>query len=135
MPEDRKVDEDWKEEARREKERLARELEGKARPGGEAAPPEADFSSFVAGLATQALIHLSDMENPVTKERGPDLAAARYHIDLLGVLAEKTKGNLTPDEEKGLASVLTDLRMRYVELAGGKAPAGGEERKPPIESP
>jgi hypothetical protein len=77
---------------------------------------EINFATFVMGLTTQALMHLGEIA-----EQGqpsvPDLPAAKQMIDLLGILREKTKGNLDPDEDQLLASMLYDLRMRYVEVA------------------
>ncbi|MCC7536363.1 MAG: DUF1844 domain-containing protein [Deltaproteobacteria bacterium] len=79
-----------------------------------AAEQAADFVSFVVGLATSALAHLGGDEAPADGPR-PDLALARQTIDILGMLEQKTKGNLTGDEERILGHVLYDLRMRYVE--------------------
>lgn len=72
-----------------------------------------DFVSFVVGLATSALAHLGD--KPAPDEPPPDLALARQTIDILGMLEQKTKGNLTGDEERILSHLLYDLRIRYVE--------------------
>jgi len=108
------VDEDWKEEAQREKERLAEEIE-QARREKLQPPLPASFSVLVASLATQAAIHLGDMPHPLTGKTEVNLAEARFHIDMLGVLQEKTRGNLTPEEAKALDAVLFDLRMRFVE--------------------
>jgi CTP:molybdopterin cytidylyltransferase MocA len=108
------VDEDWKEEAQREKERLAEEIE-QARREKLQPPLPASFSVLVASLATQAAIHLGDMPHPLTGKTEVNLAEARFHIDMLGVLQEKTRGNLTPEEAKALDTVLFDLRMRFVE--------------------
>jgi len=141
VPEDKKItsDEDWKEQARREKEQLSAKLdeeavEDKPRTEGEggggeqlSSMPEADFMSFVMGLAAQTAIYLGQIKSPDGKDITPDLPAAKYHIDLLGILVEKTKGNLTPEEERGLQSILADLRMRYVDAAGG---AGGQTDAP-----
>jgi hypothetical protein len=80
------------------------------------------FSTFVLGLSTQALLHLGEIPNPVTRSVERDLDAARQVIDILGILAEKTRNNLEPGEQSLLESALYDLRMRYVELrrAGAK---------------
>jgi hypothetical protein len=75
------------------------------------------FSTFVLGLSTQALFHLGEVPDPVTKKTSRDLVAAKQVIDILGVLREKTRNNLQAGEEALLDSVLYDLRMRYVELA------------------
>ena len=80
---------------------------------------EVNFLSFILGLGTQALLHLGDMENPVSHRVERDLEAAKQVIDLLGILREKTRNNLEPAEEAMLDSTLYDLRMRYVELVRG----------------
>jgi hypothetical protein len=86
-----------------------------APPHGEAAEP-VNFSTFVLGLSTQALLHLGEIPNPATRTIETDLDAARQVIDILGMLAEKTRNNLEPGEQSLLESALYDLRMRYVEL-------------------
>jgi hypothetical protein len=117
MPEDEKkrVDEDWKREARAEKERLAREKEQERKAPRPAPMPPASFELVVTNYALQALIALGDIANPVTRKQELDLEQAKHAIDLLGVLEEKTKGNLTDDEKKHLQDTLYDLRMRYVQ--------------------
>jgi hypothetical protein len=74
------------------------------------------FSTFVLGLSTQALLHLGEIPDPVTKRLERDLLAAKQVIDILGILRDKTRNNLEPGEQSMLDSVLYDLRMRYVEL-------------------
>jgi len=117
----KRIDEDWKAEARREKEKLDEELKRRQPP--QKLPP-ADFLHFISGLATQALMQLGEIENPLAGEKVVDLEAARYSIDLLGIIEEKTRGNLTPDEKRYLAAALHDLRMRYVQAVSGRQ---GEE--------
>jgi hypothetical protein len=77
---------------------------------------EINFTTFVMGLSTQALMHLGEIVEPGAPHV-PDLPAAKQMIDLLGVLREKTTGNLDAAEEQLLASMLYDLRMRYVEVS------------------
>jgi hypothetical protein len=91
-----------------------------AGPAGTAEP--VTFSTFVLGLSTQALLHLGEIPNPVSRTVETDLEAARQVIDILGMLADKTRNNLEPGEQALLESALYDLRMRYVELrrAGAK---------------
>ena len=79
--------------------------------------PRADLLTLTATLAGQAMVHLGAVPHPITKKTAPDLDQARYTIDLLGVLEEKTKGNLTSEEERVLRSLLTDLRLRYVDAS------------------
>ncbi len=77
--------------------------------------PELNFSAFVFSLSTSALIYLGEMPNPVTNKKEEDFDLAKQNIDILSILAEKTKGNLDQNEERLLASLLYDLRMKYVE--------------------
>jgi hypothetical protein len=79
-----------------------------------AALPEIDFSTFVVSLSSSALIHLGVVADPMTGEQNKDLAIAKQTIDMLSMLQEKTKGNLTKEESQLMESMLYDLRMRYV---------------------
>lgn len=79
----------------------------------EAGPLE--FSTFLLGLASSALIHLGAQPNPETGSVQKDLVSARQTLDVLGMLREKTRGNLTADEERMFEALLADLRIRYVE--------------------
>jgi hypothetical protein len=102
----------------RDEERTA---SGTAAPSGAAgAQPDAElpvtFSTFLLGLSTQALLHLGEIPNPLSNQVETDLAAAKHVIDILGVLETKTRGNLDEGEQQLVASVLYDLRMRYVEI-------------------
>jgi len=77
--------------------------------------PSIDFATFILSLSHSALMHLGEAPDPETNAVQANLPLAKQDIDLLGLLEEKTKGNLTGDEERLLAQVLFDLRMRYVE--------------------
>jgi uncharacterized protein DUF1844 len=116
MSEEKKiiVDEDWKEQAQREKEMLAAALEKEKEPKRPAPPEEATFAMLATGLATQALLSLGDLEDPHTKKHETNLPEARFHINMLEMLDQKTKGNLTPDEAHMMQTLLFDLRMRFV---------------------
>jgi hypothetical protein len=78
--------------------------------------PEMTFSTFLLSLSTQALAHLGEIANPVTRQLEMDLGSARQVIDILGLLKEKTKGNLDEVEAGLLDGMLYDLRLRYVEV-------------------
>jgi hypothetical protein len=78
--------------------------------------PPADFSTFILSLGSSALIHLGDVEPPGGEGQRRDLPMAKHTIDLLSLLREKTRSNLTPEEDKLLESLLYDLRLRYVEV-------------------
>ncbi len=77
---------------------------------------EASFAQFIGGFAVQTLVHLGKMSNPMTGKTSVDLPNAKYSIDILGILQEKTNGNLTPEEDEYLANLLRDLRMEYVSV-------------------
>ena len=79
-----------------------------------------DFSTFVLSLSHSALLHLGDAPHPETNAVERNLPLARQTIELIGLLEEKTKGNLSGDEERLLIQVHNDLRERYVELARSK---------------
>ena len=92
----------------------------KSEKGMDPAPelPTLDFSTFVLSIIGTAYVHLGDAPNP-EGEPERNLPLARQDIDLLGLLQEKTKGNLTGEEERLLDSALYDLRMRYIEVSKG----------------
>ena len=77
--------------------------------------PSINFSTFVISLSTQALMHLGEIGNPVTGEMEKDVAVAKQTIDIIGMLGEKTRGNLDDTEEQLVKEVLYNLRMKYVE--------------------
>jgi hypothetical protein len=83
---------------------------------GEDALPAIDFATFVLSLSHSVLVHLGDAPDPSGGPARRDTAMAKQTIDLLGVLQEKTVGNLSGEEERLLDQVLYDLRMRYVEV-------------------
>jgi hypothetical protein len=119
----------------REESAAAEAPAGKAEPGageigGEASSPihdesdatlpEINFSTFVISLSTQALMHLGEIANPVTGKIESDIPVAKQMIDIIGVLKDKTRGNLDPGELQLMEDVLYDLRMRYVEAVKKK---------------
>lgn len=81
--------------------------------------PAIDFSMFVLSLSHSALVHLGDAPAPDGDSAERDLPLARQTIDLLAILQEKTRNNLTGEEERLLQRVLDDLRLRFVEVAKG----------------
>ena len=76
--------------------------------------PEVNFATFVYSLSTSVLVHLGDIPEPINQKMDKNLPLAKQTIDILGILQEKTTGNLTPEESNLLDSLLYDLRMRYV---------------------
>lgn len=99
-------DESWKEQVEKEKEALKKE--------GKFVPPEPDFNFFITTLSLQASIALGEVPNPATNKKEEDLIQAQFLIDTLGMLKEKTKGNLSAEEANFLENILYELRMVYV---------------------
>jgi len=77
----------------------------------------ASFANFLLSLASQAAAAMGLAENPMTGKRSADLELSRYWLDVLGMLHEKTKGNLHPQEQKLFDGLLGDLRMQFVQLS------------------
>ncbi|WP_084511479.1 DUF1844 domain-containing protein [Desulfatibacillum aliphaticivorans] len=85
--------------------------------GASQALPQVNFPTFIISLSSSVLVYLGEMEDPATGETVVNLPVAKQTIDILGMLEEKTKGNLSDDESRLLQNILYDLRMRYVALA------------------
>lgn len=101
------------------------ELDQAPLPGEE---DPASFINFVMSIASNAAAALGMMEHPVTGQRSADLQLAHHWLDILGMLQEKTKGNLHTQEQQALDGILADLRMQFVHLtraAAQKARSGG----------
>jgi hypothetical protein len=127
----KRVDESWKEQAEREKHtsqpspaerepsKPPNAESGEAERGRQSAQgePQARFDLFVSGLAMEAFIALGDLAHPTTRKSAMNLPHAKYLIDLLGILEEKTKGNVTVEEAELLKETLYQLRMRYLAKA------------------
>jgi len=80
-----------------------------------------DFYTFVLSLGSSAFVHLGDAPHPETgKPVEPDLLVAKQTIDILAMLRDKTRGNLTQEEEKFLETLLMDLQIRFVQRSAGK---------------
>ena len=111
--EDKKVDQDWKEQVSKEKDPAEKSQKEEARL------PEVDFKFFITTLAMQATVALGEVPNPVTNKKEKELNQAKFIIDVLGVLKDKTKGNLESEEEKLLEDLLYGLRLAYVNSSKG----------------
>lgn len=111
---EKKVDQEWKEQVEKQK----RSVEEK--PAEQPAQPEADFSFFITSLAMQASIALGAIANPVTQKPEENLDHARLIIDTLGMLKEKTQGNLSAEEDAMIDNYLYELRMQYLAKSKGK---------------
>jgi hypothetical protein len=127
--EDRKihVDEDWKAKVEAEREALQAQEEVTRDEGQRPPLPAPDFATLITNFASQALLALGRMPDASGAMREVDLELARYAIDLLEVVQTKTAGNLEPDEEQMLSSILHDLRMAYLDTSRTvqSAPAAG----------
>lgn len=111
------VDSDWKEQARKEKEELSKEADSKARPKQQAGEqPKPDFTTHCASLATQAMISMGAIAHPMTGEAAVDLPQARYVVDTLELLKEKTEGNLSEEEASTLDSLIGELKMVWAQV-------------------
>jgi hypothetical protein len=87
----------------------------------ETAPPlELDFSSFILSLATTVQVSLGTIPNPQTNLQSQNLPAAKQMIDIINMLKEKTKGNLSNEEQALIESILYNLRMHYIRVMEGK---------------
>ncbi len=102
----KKVDDDWKAQVEKEKREAESRKEVYRQP---------TFTVFLSSMSMQAMIALGRLENPLTKKIEKNLEQARFLIDTLGIIKEKTKGNLTKEEEDFLEESLFNLRMLYVE--------------------
>ena len=103
-------------EKKEEKKTAPKEEEaGKPEEETQRAPlPEVNFNSLIFSLSSSALFHLGEIADPQTGKKNQDLPIAKHTIDTIGMLKDKTKGNLDDEEEKFLEGILTDLRWRYV---------------------
>ena len=87
------------------------------------------FSAFVLSLGHTAAVHFGDLPDPVTGQAGePNLLGAQQMIDILSLLEQKTRGNLTAEERQFLEQLLYELRMRYLEIAKSGGPGSSEPR-------
>jgi hypothetical protein len=117
-----KSDESWKAEAQKEKERLQTKAAEEAGKGQDL--PPASFLALVSDLGLQAMLALGLARLKGTDTPKRDLPAARYTIDLLGILEEKTRGNLSEEEREHLRELLTNLRLGFAQIAKQE---GGEK--------
>ncbi len=111
------VDDDWKAQARREKERLAAEAEKSVEQF-----PAPSFGELVNLLVMQAMVGFGLVSGPDGRRIPPHLETAKHFIDMLQVLEDKTKNNLTAEEKKLLDQVLYELRLQYVQFASATLP-------------
>jgi hypothetical protein len=94
-----------------------KDASGKA-TGEEAALPAIDFSTFIMSLNASALVHLGIIDDPVSGKKTKNLPLGKQTVDMLKMLQEKTRGNLTEEEDKLLQGILYDLKIAYVRQKG-----------------
>ncbi len=90
--------------------------------------PSIDFTTLILSLSQTALVHLGEAPSPDGETPAANLSLARQTIDLLAVLQEKTKGNLSGEEERLLDQMLYDLRLRFVEASKKDGERGPEKK-------
>ena len=127
MSEEKKIiiDEDWKSQVEAEKEALAKEHKEPPSESAQGRPqlPPASIEMLITSLATEAMICLGQMPQFGSDKLEVNLDQARYAIDMLEVLSEKTKGNLSAEEEKALTDLLHQLRMAFVAVQQAPPPS------------
>jgi len=148
MEKEKYVDESWKDQAAEDKDKLAEtdaqqegaSTEPKAEtPDRTSAGPEAaggsteqaqevevNFLNYVTSLGFQAMIFMGEIPNPVTNEVDKNLTQAKFLIDTLAMLKEKTAGNLSDQENQLLESSIYELQMKYVQIVQQEATSKGE---------
>jgi hypothetical protein len=109
---DKNIDEGWKDAAGNEK---AAAEKGTASNGLKGL--QADFNTLISSMAMEALIFMGELPNPLTKKKEANLDQAKYVIDMLAVMKDKTKGNLTAEEANGIDNILYELRTKFVSKA------------------
>ena len=103
---EKNIDESWKEAVAKEKEESMKT--------GKPVYEEPDFNFFVTTFSLQAAIALGEVANPVSNKKEENLPQAKFIIDTLAILKDKTKGNLTPEESDLIDNILYELRMIYI---------------------
>ncbi|MEM1329249.1 MAG: DUF1844 domain-containing protein [Planctomycetota bacterium] len=133
------VDDDWKSQAQKEKQKLAEEEKQRAETAGDAGAtgpqgqklPEASFEELIRTIAMPALMYMGQIPDPSTGKAVVALDLAKLHIDLLGVLEEKTRGNLSDEESTLITGFLGELRGGFVEMNSAIQQAIAEGRIDP----
>lgn len=112
MVAEKKVDDEWKHQVQKEKVKASEQAQQTKPP-----LPPVSLTTFISGLGVEALMALGQMENPVTRKKETDLEQAKYLIDTIQMLKDKTKGNLKPDEGKMVEELVYNLQMGYVKAS------------------
>ncbi len=128
------VDNDWKQQAEEQKKKIEEQYAAKKE---QQKVPPANFYTLLSSFASQAMVALGDMQLPGAEGRSIDFDAARFAIDTLEIIKEKTKGNLSAEEGQTLNDTLQGLRLRFVEKKKGESPIKTPDGKtsPIIQTP
>jgi hypothetical protein len=129
-------DADWKRQAQAEKEKLTQQTAatGESKPGRRGRDEPVTFDDLLSMLVTQALMYMGAFPDPRTGQAMVSLEYSKMYIDMLGVLQDKTKGNLTAEEADALSKTVTELRGEFVEVAKVVAKAVEEGRIRPMSA-
>lgn len=121
MDNEKHVDESWKDDVARDKASSGAECgEGCSCHGAEEGPAdemEVNFINYIMSMGYQAMIFMGEVLNPVSGQSEKNLRQAKFIIDTLSMFKDKTKGNLTPEEENILTASLYELQMKFVDLS------------------
>jgi Domain of unknown function (DUF1844) len=128
------VDEDWKAQVAKEREQLKQQTRNEEPAAGEKLPP-ASLQILITTYATQALVSMGYIPDPMTKEPSVNRSLAKHFIDMLSVIEEKTKGNLETEESTLLTETLHQLRMAFVASRSNSPAEGPAKPKSTIELP
>jgi len=111
----KKVDASYKDSVEKEKKRPEKVIIEEKKSAEDYVLPGINFPMFVTSIGMQAMMSLGEVENPLTKKKEENLDHAKYSIDTLLMLKEKTKGNLDSEEGKVLEELIYQLQMKYIE--------------------
>ena len=113
---EKKVDESWKSNVENQKQELPKEQGGHS----DFIPPQASFVTFISSLSFQAIIALGEMDNPFSGKKEESLPQAKFVIDTLDMIKDKTLGNLSSDETGLLDNIIGELKMKFAAKSSGK---------------
>lgn len=115
------IDSDWKEQAQAEKEKLVAEAKENPAAAAPQGPPPANLETLISTFVQQAVFAMGMMPDPRSGKPYFNLDMARHSIDMLEVISEKTKGNITEEEETLLNQTTYELRMQYIQISKAAA--------------
>jgi len=129
MDNDKNVDESWKDQVGKEKEDVPGEGCGCGHDHDHEhdhqGPPEVNFVNYIMSMGYQAMIFLGEVPHPATGKQEQHLEQAKFLIDTLVMLKDKTKGNLSPQEDQFVSGTLYELQMKFVDVSNKPGGAAG----------